>query len=92
MIKTIALLALLSTQANAYSFNMPNLDFDMAERAILNSAAVRSAEADLGEEAVSVKKIGKKTYRVTFEGGCDVTAKFGKWSKVYLVEDSFFCN
>ncbi len=90
MLKKIALLALVTTQVSA--FTLPNLDFDMAERAIENSAAVQSAAADLGEEVVDVQKIGKKTYRVTFEGGCDLTAAFGKRSKVYIVEDSFFCN
>jgi hypothetical protein len=93
MFKTILLTIMISTSVNAsYSFNFPSLDFNMAENAILNSKAIQSAEADLGEEAVDAEKIGKKTYRVTFEGGCDLTAKFGKRSKVYIVEDSFFCN
>lgn len=93
MFKSILLAFIISTSANAFvSFNLPNLDFDMAERAILNSKAIKAAEADLGEEAVSAEKIGKKTYLVTFEGGCDLTAKFGAKSKVYIVKDSFFCN
>lgn len=93
MLKTVALLVLLSTQANAmFSFNLPSLDFDMAVSAIERSEAVQMASEDLGEEVVDVERIGKKTYRVTFEGGCDLTAKFGKRSKVYIVEDSFFCN
>ena len=91
MLKVIALFALVSTSSHAF-VNFPHLDFDMAERAIENSDAVQSASEDLGEDVVSVEKIGKNTYRVTFEGGCDLTAKFGKWSRVYIVEDSFFCN
>lgn len=93
MMKTILLALMISTSVNAsFSFNFPSLDFDMAEKAILNSDAIQNAEADLNQEAVDVEKIAKKTYRVTFEGGCDLTAKFGKRSKVYIVEDSYFCN
>lgn len=93
MLKTLVILMLVSTSANAFvSFDFPHLDFDMAERAIINSDAIQSASDDLNQDVVSVEKIGKKTYRVTFEGGCDLTAKFGKRSRVYIVEDSFFCN
>ncbi len=93
MFKALTIAFVLSTSANAFTgVNFPNLDFDMAENAIRNSDAVQSASEDLGEEVVDVEKIAKKTYRVTFEGGCDLTAKFGKWSKVYIVPNSFFCN
>lgn len=93
MLKVISIAFALSTSVNAFTgFNFPHLDFDMAENAIRSSDAVQSASEDLGEEVVDVEKIAKKTYRVTFEGGCDLTAKFGKWSKVYIVKDSFFCN
>jgi hypothetical protein len=93
MLKVLLIALTLSTSAQAMiSFNLPSLDFDMAERAILNSEAIQNAEADLNTEAVDVEKIGKKTYRVTFASGCDLTAKFGKRSKVYVVPESFFCN
>ncbi|MBC99266.1 MAG: hypothetical protein CME63_16100 [Halobacteriovoraceae bacterium] len=93
MLKALFVSLILSSSANAFvSFNLPNLDFDMAENAIMRSEAVQSASADLGEEVVDVEKVGKNTYLVVFEGGCDLTAKFGKWSKVYIVKDSFFCN
>ncbi len=93
MFKTLALSFVLSSSVNAFvGFNLPHLDFNMAENAIINSEAIQSACEDLNQEVVDVEKIAKKTYRVTFEGGCDITAKFGKWSKVSIVEDSFFCN
>lgn len=92
MLKTLILFLGLTTTAHAYTVNLPNLDFTMAERAIENSEAVQSAADNLGMDIVDVYKVGKKTYRVVFSGGCDITAKFGKWSKVSIVKDSFFCN
>lgn len=93
MFKQIILAFILSFSANAMvSFNLPHLDFDMAEKAIMKSDVIQAAEEDLNQEVVDIVKIGKKTYRVTFEGGCDLTVKFGKKSKVNAIEDSFFCN
>jgi len=92
MFKALVLFIGLTATSHAYTLNLPNLDFDMAERAIESSEAVQNAADNLGMDIVDVYKVGKKTYRVVFSGGCDITAKFGKGSKVSIVPDSFFCN